>query len=91
MNDPTALIHPRVTARISVGIVAESQMWEAHGDDIDAYINAVCSGVASAEGIACPKCKSTSTRVDMLQTRSADEGMSAFLVCTACSFKSTLS
>jgi DNA-directed RNA polymerase subunit M/transcription elongation factor TFIIS len=72
-----------------VGEQAEQTLFEQHGHDVDEYIDRACS--RPADGLRCAHCKTNSGRVEMLQTRAADEGMTAFFVCGKCGLRRTLS
>ena len=72
-----------------VGKQAEETLFEKHGSDADEYIDRACSRPSA--GLRCGRCKENSGRVEMLQTRSADEGMTAFFVCGKCGLRRTLS
>jgi len=77
--------------RVCIGIVgkqAEETLFKQHGHDVDEYINRACS--KPANGLRCKHCKTDSGRVEMLQTRSADEGMTAFFVCSKCGLRHIL-
>jgi len=72
-----------------VGEQAEETLFEQHGHDVDEYIDRACN--RPADGMRCAQCKTNSGRVEMLQTRSADEGMTAFFVCSKCGLRRILS
>ena len=74
--------HAREVCRNELGVKKEQSLWDAYGKDLDEYIYAACS--AETEGLWCAACKRHTAVVEMLQTRSADEGMTAFLVCQRC-------
>lgn len=62
----------------------ELKLWETYGADANEYIHHACSTDRHADGLECPYCHARTAVVEMLQTRSADEGMSAFLACKTC-------
>ena len=74
----------RDVCRQLVGQERELDLWQCHQHDIDKYIHHACKLQAGSNGLQCWGCSSQSVVVQMLQTRSADEGMTAFLVCLAC-------
>lgn len=74
----------RDVCRQLVGEGNELDLWRQHKHDLDQYIHHACKLQADSKGLQCWGCASQSVVVQMLQTRSADEGMTAFLVCLAC-------
>ena len=72
----------REICRAEFGHDKEKRLWDTHGHDLDEYIHAACS--AEKDGLWCARCKQNTAVIEMLQTRSADEGMTAFLVCQLC-------
>lgn len=64
------------------GADKESVLHAQYGADLDEYVYHACS--AELDGMLCTKCHANSAVVEMLQTRSADEGMTAFVVCQKC-------
>ena len=74
--------HARNVLREHAGDEHERKTHLAHPSDLDAYINAACE--APTGGLKCSKCKQYRAVIELLQTRSADEGMTAFVVCRAC-------
>lgn len=68
------------------GSSEEQQLYDQYSSDVDEYIYMALSS-HKLTGYSCAKCKKQGCTVELLQTRSADEGMSAFLVCPHCSFK----
>lgn len=77
--------HARDICREQVGAARELSIHDRHADDLDAYINAACEQPAA--GICCRKCKQDDAVIELMQTRSADEGMTACLVCRACGYR----
>ena len=77
----------RAVLQCTIGGKAEAYVFQTHSTDLDAYIEAACSRPCG--GMRCPRCTEKSACIEMLQTRSADEGMTPFLVCTLCSYRST--
>ena len=77
----------RAVLQQEIGTDKERELFRVHGNDVDAYINAACAH--ADDGMQCPSCKATTARIEMLQTRSADEGMTAFIVCTSCQYRAT--
>jgi len=67
------------------GMEAERKLFETHGDDMDKYIHLACS--ETDRGIRCTQCNEMTGIVELLQTRSADEGMTAYVVCTKCEYR----
>jgi DNA-directed RNA polymerase subunit RPC12/RpoP len=70
----------REICRELFGVERELVLFLRH-PDIDEYINAALSG---DDGYDCTKCKGTQCTVQLIQTRSADEGMTAYIVCPSC-------
>lgn len=70
------------------GATEEAALYEQFQHDIDEYIYQACYGIK--RGIQCKKCKRMACTVQLLQTRSADEGMTAYLVCSACRHRTCL-
>ena len=62
----------------------EAKLHQQYGSDLDEYIYNACREQSGTRGLLCTKCQAKSAVVEMLQTRSADEGMTAFLVCQKC-------
>ena len=81
--------HARHIYRIHVGAELEEKVYSEHKDDLDAYIHAACCKIPV--GVLCKGCGKHSAAIEMMQTRSADEGMSAFLVCKNCNSKTLVS
>lgn len=77
--------HARHVLREHAGAEHEQKTYAAHASDLDAYINAACE--APTSGLKCSRCKQHQAVVELLQTRSADEGMTAFVVCGACGYR----
>lgn len=77
----------RAVLRRTIGVNAEACVFKKYSSDLDAYIEAACSRPCG--GMTCPRCTEKSARIEMLQTRSADEGMTPYLVCTLCTHRST--
>ncbi len=67
------------------GAEVEQKLFEKYGDDMDEYIHLACSN--TDRGIQCVQCKEMAGVVQLLQTRSADEGMTAYVVCTKCQYR----
>lgn len=81
--------HARNVLREAVGNEKEAQIYRMHCDDFDAYCNAAVQ--APEAGLVCPACKQNTAAIELLQTRSADEGMTAYIVCQSCSYRRTYS
>ena len=81
----------RHICRETRGHEIEAQLWQAHGKDLDEYIYHACGADGAAAGLRCHRCGQDRATIEMLQTRSADEGMTAFLVCSACLHRRRLS
>jgi DNA-directed RNA polymerase subunit M/transcription elongation factor TFIIS len=75
----------RAVLRLEIGDQAEANVFQAHATDVDAYIEAACS--RPCDGLPCPRCGERTAQIEMLQTRSADEGMTPYLVCTSCAHR----
>ena len=65
------------------GLQKEQQLFCKHGHDIDEYIEMALEE-QSQNGFLCMQCKQQSCTIELMQTRSADEGMTAFVVCQSC-------
>ena len=70
------------------GRQAEAILYEQFQHDLDEYIHAACSD--TQRGIQCTACQRNTCSVQLLQTRSADEGMTAYLSCSSCSHRTIL-
>ena len=68
--------------REHVGAEREAEVFKQHAHDLDSYIEAACS--EPTKGLLCKKCKKHSVIIELKQTRSADEGMTAYAKCLAC-------
>ena len=77
--------HARNVCRMYRGVDAEARLYQEHGYDIDKYIDAV--GKEPSKGLMCKKCNKNTAAIELYQTRSADEGMTAYIVCSACRHK----
>ena len=75
--------HARNICREHAGEAREHSIYTEHQGDLDAYVNAACEQPATS-GMRCRKCAKDNAVIELLQTRSADEGMTAFLVCRSC-------
>jgi len=64
------------------GAKKEADLYHTYSSDPDEYIYHACS--VKSGGLLCKHCRTKSATIEMLQTRSADEGMTAFVVCSAC-------
>ena len=71
------------------GSEQEAALHAEYGSDLDEYIYQACCGTAT-QGLRCKKCRKLACTVQLLQTRSADEGMTAYLVCSACRHRACL-
>ena len=67
------------------GHETERTLYEQYPDDVDEYINAACSD--REDGRLCSRCSKKSVVIELRQTRSADEGMTAYLVCQSCKYR----
>ena len=74
----------RDVCRSMHGEETEAKLYKQYGSDLDEYIYNACREHSGTCGLLCAKCQTKSAVVEMLQTRSADEGMTAFLVCQKC-------
>lgn len=77
--------HARHVFRQEAGPERELEVFKMHEKDIDAYIEAACS--QPAQGMVCLRCKKPQVIIELRQTRSADEGMTAYAKCRACNFE----
>lgn len=68
--------------RAHAGTERELALHNTWPNDLDAYINEACE--VPGRGLLCRNCKSNDAVIELLQTRSADEGMTAFIVCSRC-------
>ena len=66
------------------GVDKEASLHAQYGADLDEYVYHACNEAGGGGGILCKQCKTNSAVVEMLQTRSGDEGMTAFVVCQKC-------
>ena len=80
----------RDVCRSLYGNDAESALWSQHGHDLDEYIHFAACKQLQETGLQCPKCNLQTAIVETLQTRSADEGMSAFIVCKVCKYRNKI-
>jgi len=80
--------HARNVCKNLHGIEAELVLYEQYKLDLDEYIHAACS--TKKRGLLCKACKRNTCAIIMLQTRSADEGMTAYLSCSACSHRARI-
>jgi DNA-directed RNA polymerase subunit M/transcription elongation factor TFIIS len=69
------------------GKARELQLFQQYGHDVDYYIEKSLQPPESGGGYTCKKCKGTQGVVQLLQTRSADEGMTAYIVCPECNHR----
>ena len=74
--------HARNVLREAVGDEREAEIYSMHCNDFDAYCHA--AGQVPDAGLVCPGCKRKTAAIELLQTRSADEGMTAYIVCQSC-------
>lgn len=77
--------YARDVFRKYAGADVEAVLFEQYHHDMDEYINAACCG--HAEGRLCKRCGKRQVAVELRQTRSADEGMTAYLKCRACHYQ----
>ena len=67
----------------------EQELFDQYGQDMDEYIEQTLNAQEEQglQGLLCKSCKRYSCTIQLLQTRSADEGMTAFIVCGKCQFR----
>ena len=73
-----------------VGTTNEQQLFNEHGNDVDCYVYEVLKSVFVKDentGAKCAKCDKFAVVIQLKQTRSADEGMTAIGHCTNCGHK----
>ena len=76
--------HAREKARRHLGIQTEHTIHAKSGGDIDEYIKLTLLSVFgenASQGAMCKFCKQKTVTITLLQTRSADEGMTAHSTC----------
>ena len=66
---------------------SEADLFLRYGTDLDEYIYHACREQSASVGLLCAKCHTKSAVIEMLQTRSGDEGMTAFVVCQKCAHR----
>ena len=70
-----------------LGRKREQLIYDKHGNDTDAYVFAALSQALPedhANGARCAKCNTNNVMIEVKQTRSADEGMTSFGLCSNC-------
>ena len=69
-----------------LGVTRERKLFEKYGDDVYEYVHHVTAAIwgDAGSGGKCKKCGEKNVRVEMKQTRSADEGMTAICTCLTC-------
>ena len=63
----------------------ELKIHETHGNNLDLYVQAVLThiyGETEKDGALCKHCNQRTVTIQLVQTRSADEGMTAKATCT---------
>ena len=65
----------------------EQNLYTMHGHDMDEYIEMALQPPQAETGYTCKKCKQKSCSIQLFQTRSADEGMTPYVVCARCHHK----
>ena len=81
--------HARRVLQQHIGTEEEEKVYQQCAHDLDEYIEVACS--ERANGLWCSRCKQNTAVVELLQTRSADEGMTAYLVCHKCNWRKVFS
>lgn len=64
----------------------EELLHQNYAHDLDEYIYMVLKE-QNTHGHKCAKCKGNECTIELMQTRSADEGMTAFILCPNCRHK----
>ena len=79
------IMHRKLASDV-LGVTRERQIFEKYGDDVYAYVHHVTVAVygAAESGGTCKQCGQKGVQIEMKQTRSADEGMTAICTCTIC-------
>lgn len=81
--------HARNVYRLHVDATKENEVFNESGGDLDKYVYLACS--SKERGCKCRKCGRNTCKIEMLQTRSADEGMSAVECCSYCKTRKIIS
>lgn len=81
--------HARNVVEAHAGANRERELYNQYPDDLDAYINAACSEPEA--GMMCNRCKKKTVFIELKQTRSADEGMTAYATCSECKYSRVVS
>jgi len=76
----------RRTAKAKLGNEKEHQVFIETGFNMDEYIERVCNVLHPHQpaGGKCPHCHKHTVTVNLVQTRSGDEGMTAIAACESC-------
>ena len=75
--------HVRRVCRELHGKTHEQHLFDTYGEDQDEYIE-MSLQKQQQEGLLCFACHKKRCSVQLMQTRSADEGMTAYVVCPDC-------
>ena len=75
--------HVRRMCKSLHGMQKEKELFLQYGHDMDEYIEMALKQQETG-GLLCKKCNKLSCTIELMQTRSADEGMTAFVVCACC-------
>ena len=69
-----------------LGAARERKLFQEHGHDVYAYVHHVTATIwgDGGSGSECKRCGAKTVAVEMKQTRSADEGMTAIFTCSTC-------
>ena len=76
----------RCTAMKKIGTDEEQRVFSRSNSNMDLYIELACNAAFASNptGGKCPRCKQRTVTVELVQTRAADEGMTAIATCQSC-------